>query len=481
MEIDKLRNLELMEFPLPDGGILYFSPQSVGLLESDEVMGEIIKKSREFEDIDSLAGSLSGKYPDDYIRYMLKTLKELTDQGIIGGVEEEAPKKPGFIKRIIISNTGACNLACKYCYNRFEENRDAFSDKISLNSQQIEKTMKTLASISKDWRELELLFIGGEPLLRFDLIKEAAKLRMTLPELKNKYVRIFLITNATLLTNEILDFCSNHNIHIKISLDGSREIHDKTRVFPDGKGSYNKILAKLPRYFTGYAHPCKAVTATVDSFNADLVSMVEHFTSLGFNQIELTELYGCNSDCTGLGLDDCTDIITVAEKDRLKKNYRELCDFLYFKIRSRQYLNLIPFYDPLFYLHTRRKTHFPCRAGMNSVALFSDGLFYPCHHYMGDKNFITGDLEKGLDPQRFDKIAMPVNKREKCKNCWAKFLCGGECYHRAMVEARDMYSGYDRGCFRRKTLFREIIYLYHRLREDDPQSLRWYFSVNMYP
>ena len=485
MNIDELRKLNLVKFPLPSGEDLYFCPETLGILEAGDVIGDILEESLTANSQDDLVRHLSDKYPEEYLLTILNTLKTLAKKGIIGEKKEDIYLPDSSVVRFIISNTNACNLACRYCYNQFGDNRDAFSASASLNKGQIKKAMELLAGLSGDYDELELLFIGGEPLLRFDLIREAAELRMAMSDMAEKYVRLFLITNATLLNGEIYEYCSENNIHIKISLDGNREIHDRSRVFPDGKGSYNTAVSRLPGYFTQYSHPCKAVTATVDSFKTELLPMVEHFAAMGFNQIELTELYGCNADCSGMKTEDklsvTGEVLSEQQKETIRKNYRELADFLYFRISSGQYLNLIPFYDPLYFLHHRTKNVYPCRAGIDSAALFSDGKFYPCHHYMGDGDFSFGDLENGLDSKKLRAFIRQVDRREKCKDCWARFVCGGECYHRSMVEGEDIYSGYEKGCFRRKALIKEAIYLYHRLKEENPDILDWYFSVNLYP
>lgn len=485
MDINELRKLNLVKFPLPQGEVLYFCPETLGILEAGDVIGDILEESLTADSQDDLVRHLSGKYPEEYLLSILDTLKTLEEKGIIGIGKEDSCIPSESVIRFIVSNTNACNLSCRYCYNQFGDNRDAFSAAASLNKGQIKRAMELLSGLSGEYDELELLFIGGEPLLRFDLVREAAELRMTMSDMAEKHVRLFLITNATLLNDEIYEYCSENNIHIKISLDGGREIHNKSRIFPDGRGSYDAAISRLPGYFTQYSHPCKAVTATVDSFATELLPMVEHFASMGFNQIELTELYGCNSDCSGMKTEDGLSVvkgdISDKHKETILKNYGELADFLHFRIRSGQYVNLIPFYDPLYFLHNRTKNVYPCRAGIDSAALFSDGKFYPCHHYMGDGDFSFGDLENGLDSKKLRAFTRQVDRREKCKDCWARFVCGGECYHRSMVEGEDIYSGYEKGCFRRKALISEAIYLYHRLKEEDPGIWDWYFSVNLYP
>lgn len=495
LTIETLRALALEQIPLPGGGFLYFSPHSLAILESDEVIGRLIEKSKSSKTIDKLIDSVSREYPREYVTSIMETLASLHGRGLVakeGAVERVQEECPPLV-RIIVANTSRCNLACRYCYNRFEETRESFAGERALTAPQLRKALGVLGELCADARHLELLFVGGEPLLRFDLVREAARERRRNPLLKDRTVRLFLITNGTLLTDEILDFCSEENIHVKISLDGDRALHDTQRVFPGGEGSYDAVVRKLPGYFARYRHPGKAVTATVDSFRTRLLPLVEHFITLGFRQIELTELYGhggktreqaeirnpreCALPC-GQG---APTELSRRKKEMALLNYREIAELLYFRIRSRQYVNIVPFHDPLRALHTRRPNRYPCRTGLDSIALFADGRFYPCHHFMGDGGFVSGDLRKGVDEGKRRSIRRDVAAREQCRGCWCRLLCGGECYHRSMVEGESLYSGFERGCFRRKALFREAILLYHRLREDDPRSLDWYLSVNLYP
>ncbi|MCE1246267.1 MAG: SPASM domain-containing protein [Firmicutes bacterium] len=466
--IDILKQIKLQEFPLSDGGILYFSPETLGLLESDGIVSDLIRQSRHSESLDDITGNLKSKYPVNYIKNTLNSILELEQQGIVGRGNSESvnPADSPPVVRFVISNTSGCNLACSYCYNQFPENKESFSGKTDLSFQQLEQALKMLADASGNTTDLELLFIGGEPLLRFDLIQAASEMRKSLPELRNRNVRIFIITNGTLLDDFIYLYCSRNNIHIKISLDGNEKLHDLNRVFPGGKGSYRSVLEKLPGYFNVYRHPCKAVTATVNSYAQDLPALVDHFSALGFNQIELTELYGSNEP---------------ESHDILESGYEAVAEFLKFRVKSRQYVNLIPFTDIIHKLHFRRPGLYPCRTGLDSIALFSDGNFYACHHYMGDKSGTLGSLETGIDREKFSKIARYVNSHETCKNCWAKYLCGGDCYHRALVTSGSESSISEKNCIRKKTLIEKCIYAYYKVKETDPEAWNWYFSINLYP
>jgi uncharacterized protein len=487
MSLELLKSLQLKAFPLPRGGNLYFSPERLGLLEGDEALGVLLTEIARSDSIEEAIEKASLKFPEDHVRSLLMTIEELMAKGTIGPLGEmergrmtHEPLPP--LIRLVIANTGACNLACRYCYNKFPRSGDSAAGAQALTKEQLTRALAILESRSGAERELELLFIGGEPFMRFDLMRHAAEQARELRERTGKRVRLFVITNGTLLSRELFDYCTEHNIHIKLSIDGDKTIHDRNRRFPNGKGSYETIFGILPDYFATYGHPCKAVTATVDSFSDDLLPILEHCVALGFNQVELTELYGCGEPgIRPVGEKKQGINPTAAERTRCARNFGALSKFLFLMIRSRRFLHLVPLQEPLMLLHRHRRKPFPCRTGVNSVALYGDGNFYPCHHFYGARTFAMGNLDEGLNKRAFSSFRRHIIDRESCAGCWAHFLCGGECYHRAMIEGSDLYSGFKRGCERRRAIFTEAVYLYHRLREEDPEGLEWYLSMNLYP
>lgn len=474
MDFERLKRVRLESFPLERGGGLLLCPERLGLLEADELtlrFFEALPRSANLADLQARLLDVSPRQ----LHEMLEGLSALVEQGVVGtGGEGPEASAPPAVRRLILANTSACNLACSYCYNQYEDNRSSFRERPVLSEADLEGAMETLGRLSGKERELELLFVGGEPLLRFDLVRRACDLRRRLPGLAGKHVRLFLITNATLLTEEVLDFCSRENIHVKISLDGTREQHDRNRTFAGGRGSYDVILDRLPAYMRRYTHPCKAVTATVDSRRTDLVALVEHFLALGFVQVELTEHYGC-TDASPTHPDG------DGGRDRLAANYRGLSELLAYLIRSRRYLYLLPLAEVLYGLHRRRRRDHPCRTGLDSMALFADGSYCPCHHFMGDTAWRAGTVSTGPDLARLQGLPRRVDDLEACRACWARHLCGGTCYHRALVETDDPFSPYERACVQKKLLIAELLPVYRELREKDPEGLDWYFSINLYP
>ncbi len=140
---------------------------------------------------------------------------------------------------LIILPTEQCNFRCTYCYEDFS---------IGRMSEEISSSIKML--LDKRCQDLSLLKIswfGGEPLLAKDIILDISRHSMQLVE---NYPNIRYLSNMT--TNGYLLDINTANVLVnsgvcqyQISLDGPREIHDKSRLRADGKSTFDKIWNNL--------------------------------------------------------------------------------------------------------------------------------------------------------------------------------------------------------------------------------------------
>ena len=62
---------------------------------------------------------------------------------------------------------------------------------------------------------------------------------------KNKVIKFSVTTNGTLFNERIIRLLKKYPFNVLISLDGPKEIHDKNRVFANGKGSYDVLMKNL--------------------------------------------------------------------------------------------------------------------------------------------------------------------------------------------------------------------------------------------
>ena len=74
-----------------------------------------------------------------------------------------------------------------------------------------------------------MTFFGGETLLNFNSDAISVLYAKTQAAEVGKTVDFSLTTNATLLTEEIVDFLAENRIGVTVSIDGDKELHDRMR------------------------------------------------------------------------------------------------------------------------------------------------------------------------------------------------------------------------------------------------------------
>ncbi len=132
-------------------------------------------------------------------------------------------------KPIVVWNcTQRCNLKCVHCYAQSED-RDYAGE---MSTEEAKVMIDDLAEFGAP----VLLFSGGEPTIRKDLVE-------LMKYAKSKGMRVVISTNGTLITEEkATQYAEVGLSYVGVSLDGGRETHDKFRGLP---GSFDKAIAGI--------------------------------------------------------------------------------------------------------------------------------------------------------------------------------------------------------------------------------------------
>ncbi|MFN6555307.1 His-Xaa-Ser system radical SAM maturase HxsB [Mycolicibacterium septicum] len=134
-----------------------------------------------------------------------------------------------------------CEHSCPYCQvSRQSKDRVRYDMDRATASRALDIALSAPAPLIK------IEFQGGEPLLNFELIRWivlAAKER-AVP--LGKQLQFVIATNLALLTDEVLDFCAQHDVLFSTSLDGPRDLHNRNRP-RRGQNSYELAVAGIAR------------------------------------------------------------------------------------------------------------------------------------------------------------------------------------------------------------------------------------------
>ncbi|UQT33316.1 radical SAM protein [Parabacteroides distasonis] len=131
------------------------------------------------------------------------------------------------LSELTLNITETCNFRCKYCFfnKKIEE---SYSKSMSLKT--AKKAVDFYFKNSNNCNH-QISFIGGEPLLKFNLIKKIVEYIKTF----NNKVSFTIITNGSLLKEDILNYLIENMFHITISFDGEKEIQGLNRLSKDKK------------------------------------------------------------------------------------------------------------------------------------------------------------------------------------------------------------------------------------------------------
>jgi uncharacterized protein len=142
--------------------------------------------------------------------------------------------------RMIVVMSLDCNLACPYC---FEGNRKG---KFYLSAETADDLVSFAMRSAEGKDEINIAFYGGEPLLSLNRIAAISeKLRSHADAQGIKY-SFSLITNGTLLTRPTVEGLTTLGLKsARVTLDGPRDIHDRSRPFKSGTGSFDTIIRNL--------------------------------------------------------------------------------------------------------------------------------------------------------------------------------------------------------------------------------------------
>ena len=175
---------------------------------------------------------------------------------------EDQKKQKNRIGYARISLTENCNLSCKYCFvNKVIGQKKNMSDHLIIN------IMNWIIE-HNEGKSVLVQYFGGEPLLRMDLIDIGNKMLIEAKTAKKiiDYTQE-IVTNGTLINNEIAKYFVENKILVSVSLDGVKEVNDKNRVTFEGHGTFDSAIGGLQIYVNYGGKPSIFITPNKDNIN----------------------------------------------------------------------------------------------------------------------------------------------------------------------------------------------------------------------
>ncbi|MEZ5072200.1 MAG: radical SAM protein [Bacteroidales bacterium] len=311
----------------------------------------------------------------------------------------------------------ACNFNCSYC---FQDEYDPGRGKLDRDV-----VDAFYAYVDREFagRRVYLTLFGGEPLLGSQVHRES--IRTLLDGARARNLDVALVTNGYHLADSLDLFEGVRVREVQVTLDGTREVHDKRRMRKDGSGSFDRIVEGVDAALSrGIPVNLRAV---VDRDNLwDLPALAQFAEDRGWNRHPLFktalgrnyELHHCQTNRGRL----FSRIELYAELYALVKEHPGILDFHKPAFSIARYLfeqGEMP--GPLFDSCSGTKTEW---------AFDFQGNIYACTATVGNAGDALGTfyprVERNEDAIEAweDRDVMAIGQ---CRDCSLQLACGGGC------------------------------------------------------
>ena len=290
----------------------------------------------------------------------------------------------------IFAVTNECNNRCVYCQANGCGRLSRMTEKVA------EAALRRIAGTPA--RSITIEFQGGEPLMNFPVIRYIVLNAERL--IPDKEIQFTLVSNLSLLTDEIAVFLKDHRVSVSTSLDGDRDLHDLNRPAADGTSSFDNMLAGKAR-LEKLGMKTGAIQTTTARALERPEKIIRTYADLGYKQVFLRPLTRLGSAARrwaeiGYTPEQFLAFYRKALKEIIRLNREGVpmveyhAALLLSKMMSGKAVN---------YMELRS----PCGAGLGQVAITANGNVYTCDEgrmiaETGDEAFLIGNVfEDGYD------------------------------------------------------------------------------------
>ena len=397
-------------------------------MEKNEIKEKILNKYKELKEEEI----------EETFREIDKLIEEgkLLKEDDFKGQNLDLKKRDSVIKALCLHVAHTCNLNCEYCF----AGQGKYHGEDALMSFEVGKAaLDFLVKNSGTRKNLEVDFFGGEPLVNFDVVKQLVKYARSIEKEVGKNFRFTLTTNGVLLDDNVIDFLNKEMNNVVLSLDGRKEINDAKRKTPNGKGSYDIIVPKFQNFVKKRRDKEYYMRGTFTRNNLDFTKDIFHMLDLGFKELSMEPV---------VSKPDTEYALREEDLDTIYEQYEILAKEM---IKRKREGNPFTFYHYMIDLSGgpciyKRITG--CGSGTEYLAVTPNGDFYPCHQFVGDKNFLMGNVKEGITNNKLrDEFKLcNVYSRKECENCWAKLYCSGGCAANSFHTTGSINGVYEYGC-----------------------------------
>lgn len=353
------------------------------------------------------------------IEEITSELREVEAQGFLMSKEifSADRKQIGEIKALCFLVCNDCNLRCKYCFadeGTYHTCRQYMSLEVG------KKAIDFLIAHSGKRHSLEVDFFGGEPLMNFEVVKGIVAYAREQEKKFDKKFSFTMTTNCILLSQDKIDYLNKEMDNVVLSIDGRKEVHNKVRKTVNGNDAYDVILNNALAFRKVRGNKSYYVRSTFTAYNLDFANDILYLNDMGFDQISMEPVV----------LPESSDMAIKEEHlGRILEEYEKFSREYIKRRKGEKWFNFFHFMIDLDNGPCIKKRLTGCGAGCEYLSISPSGDIYPCHQFAEDKRYYMGNvLKDDFTTKVSEDFALNiVTRKDKCKDCFAKYYCSGGC------------------------------------------------------
>lgn len=175
--------------------------------------------------------------------------------------------------------TTKCNQRCIYCQASVKEDGHMMNKEIAKKS--VDLALQSPSNF------LSFEFQGGEPLLNYEVLKYIVEYTESLEH--KKEIQFNLVSNLSLMTEEMMQFFIDHKVSISTSIDGPEDLHMKNRPFRDGK-NFKVVTENISRLRSMGMQNIGAIQTTTKQSFEQYKEIVQQYIECGMNNVFIRPL-----------------------------------------------------------------------------------------------------------------------------------------------------------------------------------------------
>ena len=319
------------------------------------------------------------------------------------------------VNDMVLQVTKNCNFNCRYCLYAGDEGIERGHEETCMTQEMARKCIDFLYKHSSDSPKINISFYGGEPLLNFNLIKDAVEYAKT--KFYSKPVDFSMTINGSLLNKNNVDFLVDNQFALSISLDGPKTVQNRHRKFKDtGKGTFSTVMSNVmyikneyPDFFERYV---SFIPVVID--DEDYRNVSDFFSEVGVSDSKVKPIKA-NLNGVDYYLSSSNGVMnsSLTNVDKASDGINDDA--------ARSLLGM----------YQRKEKISPvwhhggqCIPGAQRIFVDCNGNFFPCEKIVENDALKIGNLRDGFDIRKIkDMMSIGQLTEDRCKKCWACRFC----------------------------------------------------------